>query len=909
VSERVCPFPGLLPFREKDAAFFFGRDRETGVLLNRLEQSRFLAVIGVSGSGKSSLVHAGIRPELRFGNPAWRIVEMKPGSGPRRRLEAALGQAVPQHSYGLVDSLHNGGERVLVIVDQFEEIFSYRKQDGEKAKEADLFVQQLLRASAEPGAPVYVLVTMRTDYLGHCALFRNLPEALNEGTYLVPRLTRQEQEEAIRSPLAASGVEIDPEVVDLLLNEAEANRDELPVLQHLLKRLWEQWAKRGAGAIAREDYENTGGWAGAIAEDAESVLGGATPAERDAVKRLYQRLTEKGTGERPIRSPCALAELIALTSSLAPPERLRQLIEALRRRDLLVWESPLQEDTRIDIPHECVTWRWAELAGWIEEEDRDRQRLEFIDQSRQKKTPLAGSALEEARALEARITATPWAGRYKLDAGELARHIEESWRTSEKARRRTRNTVVGLGLASLAFAALGAWAWGQKAIADLQTSSAVKAQKTAETAERKAKSASMEAAANASRAENQAELALTQQFASRSGLLLEKEPGAIDLAALLAAQSMQQQPTFDGDWALGLALELLPRTRWVAEHRGKVLAVAFSQDGKWVATGSDDGAARVLDAATGKEVSRLKHDAPINAVAFSHDGKWVAIGSKPAGVMEAATGKEIARSEYEGNVNSVAFSPDGKWVATANDDGTARVMEAATGEEVSRLEYDDTVNAVAFSRDGKWVATASDDSTARVMEAATGKQVSWLKHGGSVKAVAFSPDGRWVATGSDDHTARVMEAATGKEVSRLEYDDTVNAVAFSPNGKWVAAASDDYTARVMEAATGREVSRLSYEGYLYAVAFSPDGKWVGGRLGFDRTGDGRGHGPGNLAHCRARFRSRTSVQPGRQVVSRWRPCGDAGRGRNRGGSSPGLPGCGHCCRIQPEYRAGSDRER
>jgi hypothetical protein len=224
----ACPFPGLLPFQEKDAPFFFGRDREIAELLARLRGQRFLGVVGVSGSGKSSLVHSGVKPELRMQH--WRIVEIKPGNAPATQLAAALGAELPGpdwpkllagSSYGLCDGiqkalkpLSEAATKVLIIVDQFEEIFDCWEKDS---KGADLFVQQILRAASFPGVPGYVLITMRTDFLGRCALFRNLPEALNEGSYLVPRLTRKEQEEAIRSPLVVSGVEIEPAVVDELL--------------------------------------------------------------------------------------------------------------------------------------------------------------------------------------------------------------------------------------------------------------------------------------------------------------------------------------------------------------------------------------------------------------------------------------------------------------------------------------------------------------------------------------------------------------------------------------------------------------------------------------------------------------------------------------------------------------------
>ena len=234
----------------------------------------------------------------------------------------------------------------------------------------------------------------------------------------MPRLTRHQQEEAITAPLAVSGVDIEPAVVDHLLNSAESNRDELPVLQHLLKRLWEEWAaKGGAGTIDAAESEKTGSWSSAIDLDAETVFTSLDAAAQDAVALVFKRITEKGTGERPIRTPCTFDELGRLTATLQAPEQLRDALLQFRSRDFLTWTDEVRPgDERIDIPHECVTWRWGRLVAWIEEEDRDARRLAFIAESARSDTPLAGSALNEALALRERIT-DAWVGRYRLAAG------------------------------------------------------------------------------------------------------------------------------------------------------------------------------------------------------------------------------------------------------------------------------------------------------------------------------------------------------------------------------------------------------------------------------------------------------------------------------------------------------------
>lgn len=254
------PFRGLLPFEERHSAFFFGRDKEIADIATRLEHRRLLAVTGVSGSGKSSLVMAGVVPMLKAGLiPALgtevHVAILKPRGGPLFQLEQSLTRALnrpitqdalTRTTYGLVDAVKplRDEESLLVVVDQFEEIFNYRKTSPEAAGKADRFIALLLQAIQQADVPIYVILTMRSDYLGYCAVFRGLPEALNDGHYLVPKMTRLQLQEAIEAPVEAVGASIQPALVQRLLNESEEEPDSLPVLQHILHRMFAEGMKQ-----------------------------------------------------------------------------------------------------------------------------------------------------------------------------------------------------------------------------------------------------------------------------------------------------------------------------------------------------------------------------------------------------------------------------------------------------------------------------------------------------------------------------------------------------------------------------------------------------------------------------------------------------------------------------------------
>lgn len=278
------PYPGLRPFKFEESYLFFGREGQSEDLLRRLERSHFMAVVGTSGSGKSSLVRAGLIPLLLSGfmphaSANWRVAIFRPGNNPIHNLAHAL--VLPEQSseaadddlkvgivetmlrrsaVGLLDYASSGGlasgENLLVVVDQFEKLFRFKKESAQAKSEdeAAAFVKLLIEASREKSSNVYVVITMRSDFLGDCAQFRDLPEAINDGQYLIPRLSRDQLRQAIESPAKIYGVEMSPVLVTNLLNTTGDDQDQLPVLQHSLMRTWDKWTEDQNAEITGKDY-------------------------------------------------------------------------------------------------------------------------------------------------------------------------------------------------------------------------------------------------------------------------------------------------------------------------------------------------------------------------------------------------------------------------------------------------------------------------------------------------------------------------------------------------------------------------------------------------------------------------------------------------------------------------------
>ncbi len=409
------PYPGLRSFRENESNLFFGRDEQVEDMLAKLEDHRFLAIVGTSGCGKSSLVRAGLIPALKQGflmdtGANWKVAQMRPGSAPFLRLtgalleESALGQArgtddhaaaylmatLRRGSLGLLEAVQEShlepGTNLLVLVDQFEEIFRFRKQAKEAADNATAFVNLLLAASDSSAVSkklgenvrIYVVITMRSDFIGDCALFTGLPEAINDSQFLTPRLTRKQYRAAIVEPPRVFGGELEPNLVNRLLNDMRGSPDQLPLLQHALMRMWvraEPYDQADGKRLTVDDYEVVGGLSQALSQHCDEVLAELSEQQQSIAEGMFRCLCERGTDQRDTRRPTRIREIETVTG--ASLEALRQVADAFRApgRTFLMppLEDPLDDDTVLDISHESLIRQWGKLNDWVSAEAKSAE--------------------------------------------------------------------------------------------------------------------------------------------------------------------------------------------------------------------------------------------------------------------------------------------------------------------------------------------------------------------------------------------------------------------------------------------------------------------------------------------------------------------------------------------------------
>jgi WD40 repeat protein len=820
-----CPYRGLLPYEQTHETVFYGRDRLTATLAGTLAQAGLIMVTGASGAGKTSLLRAGLEPALARGvqvpgSSSWLRIAMTPGTRPLTELSGRLAQLgdrdpavirkgltdAPGDAHLLISEIIQAGKaaRLVLIVDQFEQIFAAAGEEGtrERAAFIDAVCAAATRLTGPRGEPAaLVVIAVRGDYWDRCAAYPGLLRAMQHDQIVVGPMTDADLRRVITGPAEASGLAVEPDLVEAILADvrsaAHAGQGGAGVLPLLSQAMMLTWERRDGAQLTRRGYDDAGNRAGiarAIEVTAETAYRGLTEDQQAIAREAFRRMTAMGPDRRPVRRAAARRELHSGRPKSEWPE-VDAVLEAFARGRLLVLDAE-----RAEIVHDILLQEWPRLRGWLEEdetsmilygqlaEDTAQWRAAGDDRSLLYRGVQLAATRQAARVWEA----DP--GRYPALSTSEADFLRASGRALARGRWR-RRALAGL-LAVLVVAAL--------------TGAGI-AVKNART------KAAQQSTANTS-----------QRLAAQSTALDVADPVT---AALLAGAAWRLSPTAQARYSLLQSLAQPVRGILTASS-GVVTALAYSPDGTTLAAGYSGGAIRLWDLASHRAISATSWGAAPLALAFTGGGKQLevadddAVGSWDLTDQARITARPFA-SPAQGN--AVAFSPDGQTVATGSADGNVQLWDTATEQEIGAPMSSDAqpVSAVAFSPDGSLVAAGSADGNVQLWDAATQQEAGSALVAGAaeVAALAFSPDGKLLATGGQDGAARLWDVATGSQIgATMATGDAVSALMFGSGGTTLASAESDGATELWEVSTQAQTgAALTVQGSagVSALAFSP----------------------------------------------------------------------------------------
>lgn len=837
-NEKFNPFPGLRPFAPEESDLFFGREGESEEVLGKLLKNRFVTVIGASGSGKSSLIYCGILPKVRkqkiTESSSWRIISFRPGNDPFGNLAEAISDDISSSGQQSVDTntilselrdnpegitaavkkfLIKSEERVLIVVDQFEEIFRYSSLGKANAMIAPAarFIDFLVNAVNQSAVNVYTIVTMRSDFIGECAHYQGLTQLINNSNYLVPHMGTENYRKAIEGPVKYAGAKIDPKLVEILLRDIGDRTDQLPVLQHAMMRTWSHWSELDEPdqPISKTDYDSVGTMSDAMSLHANEAYEELSLRGKEICEMMFKTLTEKGSDNKGLRHPSRVPDIKSIAGCTS--EELFEVVEKFRipSRSFITPRQnvPLNDESIIDLSHESLMRLWDRLREWVDDEASSVQMYLRLSEAsamyQQGKTSLWRPP-DLQLAINWRDQHKPtltWAQRYnpaferamvylRTSEKEYLDEEENKIRLQKKQMKRARIVAMILGTAAIISVGFMLFAFVQKIAADRQTILAEQRKAEAEIQKAIADSTAIVATEQRSIADSNAIVA--SQRAEEARQQKEIADGQRSLAVKNATEAMRQQKIAEeqSDSAKRASLRADQNAKVATEQKNAALRLRMLSIGKSMSIKS-------LQATGQKDLQTLL---AYQAYLFNkNNGGLENDADIYSGLYNVA--REYGSSTYKsfkghnGEIRSIAYVPGKNEFYTSGTDGQVLKWSLDSKEQSLQIVYSgtDIIEVLAVSPDASWLALGSGNAKIKMIPL-KGSNISTYEmagHTGKIKSLIFSYDGKYLYSASLDGKVLKWDLAarTSKDVSNGSL--VISSIDISSKGRYLAGIAKD----------------------------------------------------------------------------------------------------------------------